>query len=92
MREKNFLKLIKLSVLIIGIIILNGCCTRPHIEEKIVYPRTFIFKDIPYYVWEDIPGYYGLDENKPYFDDIEEFFDYYEGLIIKVDDLLKLYE
>ncbi len=46
----------------------------------------------PYLLWTDIPGYYGLDDRKTYFDDLQDFFYEYEGYQVKIDNLLNAYE
>ena len=91
MRGKNFLKKIRLLLLIIGVSLLFiGCKTCPEPVEA-VYPRPTV-PVIPLLIWIDIPGYYGLDETTMDFDDLQEFFIEYDGYTEKIDNLLKLYE
>ena len=88
---KNFLKKTKFLLLIIGASLLFiGCKTCPE-PVKAVYPRPEV-PVIPLLTWIDIPGYYGLDDTTMDFDDLQYFFDQYDGYVEKVDNLLKLYE
>lgn len=91
MNGKNFLKKIRLLLLIIGVsLFLIGCKTCPETVNA-VYPRPEV-PVIPLITWIDIPGYYGLDETTMDFDDLQYFFDQYDGYTEKIDNLLKLYE
>lgn len=42
--------------------------------------------------FEKTPGYYGLNDVSTDFDDLQEHFDNYDGLKIKINDILTLYE
>lgn len=42
--------------------------------------------------FEKTPGYYGLTDISTDFDDLQEFLDFYDGLKIKINDILTLYE
>ena len=90
MRGKNFLKLIKLSLLIIGVSLFISCRTCPE-PIHAVYERPVV-PEYPSLTWIDITGYYGLDEASTDFTDLQEFFDQYDNYKIKIDSLLKLYE
>ena len=70
---------------------LSGCCHTQYVENTVVYSRPMP-PVIPALVWHDIEGYYGLSEKSSDFDNLQLFFDEYEGYLKKVDDLLKLYE
>ncbi len=90
MKGKIFLKLIKLSLLIAGILAISACHTCPE-PVHVIYDRPDVPAE-PVLNWSDIPGFYGLDENKTYFDDLQDFFYLYEGYLTKMDNLLNLYE
>lgn len=84
--------MIKLSLPIIVILItVSACHTCPPESVHIVYPRT-AEPIIPVLTWADIPGYYALDETTTEFDDLQDFFDDYEGYLKKIENLLQLYE
>ena len=90
MKGKNFLSLIKLSLLIAVILAISACRTIPE-PVHITYDRPAVPAE-PLLIWSDIPGYYGLDDRKPYFDDLLTFWDEYDGYLTKIENLLKLYE
>ena len=90
MKGKNFLKKVKFLLLIIGVSLFISCLSCPE-PVKVVYTRPLV-PVIPLLTWIDIPGYYGLDEATMDFDDLQYFFDQYDGYVEKVDNLLKLYE
>ena len=77
-------------MLIAVILAISACHTCPE-PVHITYDREIPPAE-PVLIWSDIPGFYGLDENKPYFDDLLTFWDSYEGYLKKVDNLLQLYE
>ena len=82
--------MIKLSLLIVVILAISACHTLPA-PIHVTYDRPAVPVE-PQLLWTDIPGYYGLDERKPYFDDLLTFWDEYDGYLTKIDNLLNLYE
>ena len=90
MNGKNFLKLIKLSLLIAVILAISGCHTCPE-PVHVTYSRPSAPLR-PDHNWIDIPGYYALDDNTTEWDDLESFWDKYEGYQEKIDNLLNAYE
>jgi len=91
MLKRNFLFLIKLSLLIIVILAINSCShTSAIIPERPNYTRPSPIPEIPILIWIEIENHAALNETD--FDDLQDFFDEYEGYLIKIDDILKLYE
>ena len=82
--------MIKLSLLIAVILTISACHTLPA-PIHVTYDRPAVPVE-PQLLWTDIPGYYGLDDRKPYFDDLLTFWDEYDGYLTKIENLLKLYE
>lgn len=86
MNEKKCPKLIKL---LLPIIALSSCVCKP--ETIIELPALPLPPVYPVLTWIDVFGYYGLDENCSDFDDLQDFFDEYDGYLEKMSNLKALY-
>ena len=66
----------------------------PFVYIQVAEHLGYTEKDINFLIdfFEKTPGYYGLNDVSTDFDDLQEFFDSYDGLKIKINDILTLYE
>lgn len=82
--------LIKLSLLI-AIILLSSCVHTKYIETDCpIYTRPSPVPEIPLLTWIELNNHAALSETD--FDDLQDFFIEYDGYLIKIDNIFKLYE